>query len=110
MKHYELQPRLWYEKPLVFDWDVTTGEVSGPDSARILEMASWPSVNAHPAPWVWNLGPAPTKSLADMAAILGWSHELPDELAAHYPQPEGDEFEAMALDADGNELAIELVR
>ncbi len=110
MKRFELRPLLWFEAPLVFDWDATTGEVSGPDAARILAMAKWPSVNARPVPWVWNLGPDPTRSLTDMAAILGWSHELPDELAAHYPQPEGDEFEATAIGADGSEHPVELVR
>lgn len=87
MKHYELAPSIWHEAPLVFDWDVETGVVAGRDAARILEMASWPVVNAHPVPWTWALSAEPTKSLTDMAAILGWSHQLPDDLQAHYPQP-----------------------
>ena len=90
MKHYELQPAIWFEKPLVFDWDIETGAVSGPDAARILNMASWPMVEAHPLPWVWILGPEPTKSLTDMAAILGWAHRLPEDLQAHYPRPADD--------------------
>ncbi|MBK8068875.1 MAG: hypothetical protein IPK27_15030 [Rhodanobacteraceae bacterium] len=110
MKRFELKPLVRNEAPLVFDWDVATGEVSGPDAARVLEMAKWPSVSAHPVPWAWDLGPEPTKSLTDMAAILGWSHDLPDELAAHYPRPEGDEIEATAMGADGSEHPVELVR
>ncbi len=91
MKHYELPPTVWHEKPLVFDWDVTTGAVFGPAAARILDMATWGTVSAHPSPWSWNLGPEPTKSLTDMAAILGWAHRLPEDLQAHYPRPADDD-------------------
>ena len=95
MKHYELAPSVWHESPLIFDWDSHTGEVTGRDAGRILALAvPNGSMCVHPSPWVWTLGPEPTKSLTDMAAILGWSHRLPAELLAEYPEPEPD------IDAD----------
>ncbi len=85
MRHYECVPNVWHEQPLVFDWDAETGEVSGPSAAAILEVASWGVVSAHPYPCEWALSPEPTKSLADMAVIVGHRHVLPDDLARHYP-------------------------
>lgn len=87
MKHFELEPTVWHASRLVFDWDESTGAVTGPDAARVLELATWCTVPMHPHPWSYQLGPEPTKSRADMAAMLGWNHRLPPELAAAYPQP-----------------------
>lgn len=103
VKRYELKPLVWHEEPLVFDWDSTTGEVSGPGAQRILEIAAWGEVPAHPHPWLWTLSAAPTRSLVDMAVIVGWRHELPEDLAEHYPSPEAE------APAEGDAPAAELV-
>lgn len=106
MKHYELAPGVWHEKPLVFDWDISTGEVTGPDAARILALAvPEASMPAHPSPWLWYLSAEPTKNMTDMAAILGWSHQLPAELLAAYPVPE----EEGDVDADDDVPSVEVV-
>lgn len=98
MKHYELAPLVWHETTLVFDWDVETGVVTGPDAAYILQVVNGGFVPAHPIPWTWELSAEPTKSLTDMAAILGWSHRLPDDLQAHYPEPAEEIEDASDLD------------
>lgn len=84
-KHFTCKPRPGHETPLVFDWDDETGKVSGPSAAWILELAARSYVPIYPPPQDWPLGPEPLKSKADMAAIIGYRHELPEDLAEHYP-------------------------
>ena len=76
-KHYKLQPTGPHAQALVFDWDITTGEVSGPGAQWILDMAKGSSIDAHPLPWGWTFSSTPLKSKTDMAAIVGLQHELP---------------------------------
>ena len=83
--HYELKPTARYAKPLVFDWDISTGEVFGPSAQFILDMARGGSTPAHPLPWQWAFSKTPLKSKTDMAAIVGYQHELPADLADFYP-------------------------
>lgn len=84
-KHYVCKPRDQRDEPLVFDWDEEAGEVSGPSAARILGMIEWPYIPIVPPPQGWDLGPEPLKDRHDMAAIIGFEHELPEDLAAYYP-------------------------
>ena len=103
-KHYELQPNSLapYAKPLVFDWDEQTGEVSGPSAQWIKSLAASGSTDAHPAPGGWTFSSDPLKNKTDMAAILGYEHQLPKELAAFYPRPEDDDAPETSLtDAEG---------
>jgi hypothetical protein len=103
-KHYELQPNglAPYAEPLAFDWDEETGEVSGTSAEWIKSLAASGSTAAHPVPWGWTFSTAPLKSKTDMAAILGYTHQLPDDLAPFYPQPEDDGTpETSYTDADG---------
>ncbi len=88
--HYECQPAVWHEKPLIFDWDADTGDIEGPGASRIKEMAGWGEVAAHPTPWVWNLSKSPLQNKTDMAAIIGYWWVLPDDLASFYPQIDED--------------------
>jgi hypothetical protein len=94
MKHYECAPNVWHEKTWVFDWDVDAGTVAGPDAAEILTAASWGGIGAHPAPAAHKFSPEPLKSKTDMAAIVGWRHVLPDDLAPFYPQFEDAQAES----------------
>lgn len=103
-KHYDLQPNglAPYAKPLVFDWDEQTGEVSGASAVWIKSLAASDSTAAHPAPWRWTFSAAPLKSKTDMAAIVGYTHQLPEDLAPFYPQPAVDGTpETSSTDADG---------
>jgi hypothetical protein len=85
-KHYHCKPLTWHEDtPLVFDWDDETGEISGPSAGRILDMATWSYIPIYPPPQGWDLSQEPLKSKADMAAIIGYRHELPEDLREHYP-------------------------
>lgn len=86
-KHYVCKPQVWHESPLVFDWDIETGEISGPSAERILEFAACRAVPIYPPPQDWDLSSEPLKSKADMAAIIGYRHELPEDLREHYPRP-----------------------
>lgn len=85
-KHYECAPNVWHKKTLIFDWDEETGEVTGPNAAEILDVASWGEIWAHPYPCTWKLSAEPTKSKTDMAAIIGYWHKLPDDLKDYYPK------------------------
>lgn len=86
MRHLELAPIVWHAKAWAFDWDEETGTVSGPDAAELLTIASWGGIGAHPVPAAHKFGPEPLKSKTDLAAIIGWRHALPDDLAPFYPQ------------------------
>lgn len=100
--HYELKPTGPYAQTLVFDWDIATGELSGAGAQWIREMAQHGSIAAHPLPWQWTFSGAPLKSKTDMAAILGYEHELPADLAAFYPQLPGNGApDASYTDTDG---------
>jgi hypothetical protein len=90
----------WINDPLVFDWDDETGEITGPGAERVLECFKDGHVPAHPIPWNWDL--TSPKSKTDLAAIIGYSHELPDVLKDHYPQLEEDEWpDETYVDEDG---------
>lgn len=100
--HYELKPTARFAQPLVFDWDISTGEVFGPAAQFILDMAHDGSTPAHPSPWQWTFSKTPLKSKTDMAAILGYQHELPADLADFYPKWQGSGApETSYTDADG---------
>lgn len=72
--------------PLVLDWDDAAGTVSGPGAATIRRWQRAGVVPLHPQPASHTLGPARRRiSPADLAAIIGWQHRLPEELAGHYP-------------------------
>jgi hypothetical protein len=100
--HYELKPTARFAKLLVFDWDISTGEVFGPSAQLILDMARYGSTPAHPLPWHWTFSKTPLKNKTDMAAILGYQHELPADLADFYPKWQGSGApETSYTDADG---------
>lgn len=91
-KHYICEHRIQGEEPLVFDWDEEAGEVSGPSAEIILAMIRCPYIPKSPPPDCWYLSPEPLKSKADMAAIIGVWHNLPEDLREHYPRPGPVEF------------------
>ena len=46
---------------------------------------------AHPIPWSWEFSKEPLKNKTDMAAIIGYEHQLPDDLIDFYPKQDESE-------------------
>lgn len=88
---------------LVFDWDDETGEVTGPSSDEILAAFKDGEVGLNPYPSYHVL--ASPKNIADIAAIVGWNHRLPPELADYYPKAEGAGWDGVIYGEDGNVVA-----
>lgn len=103
MKHnFKLKASVWNAKPWIFDWDDESGKISGPNASDILEILSWGGVSAHPLPWAWKFSNDPLKNKTDMAAAIGWQHQLPDELVDYYPRPQNQNIpEKTAIGKDG---------
>ena len=87
--------------PLVLDWDDETGTVTGPGAAHIRRWLRAGVVPLHPYPASHILARGPLRRRADLAAIIGVWHRLPDELLADYPAP----IDATADDPTIDELA-----
>lgn len=101
--HYNLQPTVWHAKPWVFDWDEESGLVTGRDAELIIAESKMGGAACHPCPaWPHEFSPEPLKSKTDMAAIIGWEHRLPDDLADYYPKLPDDGFpEKTYVDEEG---------
>jgi hypothetical protein len=84
-KHYVCNSRNKKMEPLVFDWDIESGEVSGPSAGVILEIAASGGVSIYPPPQYWAFGKEPLKDRYDMAAIIGAWHDVPEDLVEYYP-------------------------
>jgi hypothetical protein len=91
--------------PLVFEWDELAGTLSGQSAAEIMQHIEAGGVPLHPMPGSHTFGPAPLKSRTDMAAIIGYLHELPAELADAYPVGETGPVTAEYLDTSGRVVA-----
>lgn len=71
---------------LEFDWDAETGEINGPGADLIRDRAAWGEIGIQPHPTIHRFSADPLRNRTDMAAIIGYSHELPADLVEHYPQ------------------------
>jgi len=71
--------------PLVLDWDDESGAVSGPGAAHVRRWQRAGVVPLHPWPASHLLARGPLQSRADLAAIIGLDHRLPEDLVADYP-------------------------
>ena len=87
--------------PLVLDWDDETGAVTGPGAAHVRRWQRAGIVPLHPWAGSHVLARGPLQSRADLAAIIGIDHRLPEELAADYPAL----LDATADDPTADELA-----
>lgn len=92
IKHYECKPLVWHQKPLVFDWDIDAGEITGADAQEIKRIAEGGGIMAHPMPWAWEFSKDPLKNKTDVAAIVGYEHQLPDDLLEFYPKQDESEI------------------
>lgn len=91
IKHYECKPIVWHQKPFIFDWDIDTGDIKGADADEIKRIAEGGGITAHPIPWSWEFSNEPLKNKTDMAAIIGYEHQLPDDLIDFYPKQDESE-------------------
>ena len=90
-KHYECEPfpnTLFKNLPvLVFDWDEETGEISGRDKAYFDQFE--PNEELHiPMPWpgfTHVLSDSPFKSKKDMAAMILYRYQVPEDLEPFCP-------------------------
>lgn len=96
-------------EPLVFEWDERTGAVTGPSAELVKEAAADGGVPLHPAPAWHPFGAEPLKSRADVAAIIGHLHQLPEDLAGDYPAVDDEPVVAEILDADGRVVGTDQV-
>lgn len=93
------------DAPLVFAWNDQAGTVTGPGAAYIERWLRCGVVPLHPLPASHFLGSSPLTSRADLAAIVGFDYQLPDELLADYPvladadDPGADELDDIFPDA-----------
>jgi len=84
-------------------WDEEAGTLSGVGAEVIHEWIKVGSVGLHPHPGpAHTLSDDPLRSRADMAAMIGFQHRLPDVLKDSYPQFDYDDTPFVVTDMDGN--------
>lgn len=82
-------------------WDAAAGALHGAGADWVLARLADGVVPLHPYPDMHVLSAAPLRSRADMAAVLGWQHRLPAELAGDYPARDEPAPVAEYLDESG---------
>ena len=86
---YHLQAVAKHVSPLSFNWDSETAELSGKDASVVLEIikaaVSQGSTALRPPPNSYDIDDPLTKP-DQMAAVLGFNWQLPEDLQAAYPQ------------------------
>ncbi len=91
-KHYECAPfpnTVFKNLPiLIFDWDEETGEITGRDKAYFDQFE--PNEELHiPMPWpgfTHVLSDSPFTSKQDMAAMIFFRYQVPDDLKKYRPR------------------------
>jgi hypothetical protein len=86
-------------RPLVFDWNDETGEVTGPGADYVLGCFADGSVGIHPHPAGWDL--TSTKSRTDIAAVIGSHWAVPPDFVDDYPKL-ADDWDGNIRDEAGN--------
>lgn len=106
---YKLQPAVWHQQPIEFDWDAVTGEVRGPDASKVLDIVEDAvkdgSMTGHPYPSSFEISD-PLHSHAEMSVLLGQYWILPDDLASAYPPTGKDNDECFVTDENGVEQDV----
>lgn len=111
-RSYTLQPAVWHQQPLEFEWDSASGSVRGRDADRVREMASSAitagHIVGHPYPTSYPITD-PLRNLSDMAALLGNDWQLSDDLADAYPHIDDDDDIPVMVDKSGTEIQIQML-
>lgn len=110
-RKYTLQPAVWHQQPLEFEWDAESGEVKGPGADKLLGLVAAAvkdgHVVGHPYPTSFDIND-PLHSEKEMAALLGNEWILSEDLAAAYPQVDEEEIPVL-IDDNGNERQVEQI-
>lgn len=108
-RKYTLQPAVWHQKPLEFEWDANSGEVKGDGAEKLLALVAAAIkggyVVGHPYPTSFDIND-PLHSEKEMAVLLGNEWILSEDLAAAYPQVDEEEIPVL-IDETGNARQIE---
>lgn len=94
IRHLQLEPVSPVLDSLDFKWDDETGELDGRDAARVRELVEgaiaegWAPIEPGPSSFPIT---DPLHNLAELAAVLGARHRLPEWLREHYPAVSSDE-------------------
>lgn len=108
-RKYLLQPAIWHQQPLEFEWDAESGNVRGPGAEKLLGLVAAAVkdgyIVGHPYPTSFDIND-PLHSVEEMAALLGNEWILPDDLAAAYPQSDEEENAVLIID-NGEEHQVE---
>ena len=90
------------DRSLVVTWDDMTGAIRGDGAehavAAIERYAPRETIPIEPEGSGYTLSAEPSRSLADMVAILHNSFRVPDWLMAYYPTPDQDDGDCPAGD------------
>ncbi len=85
---FKLEPAVWHQQPLEFEWNVESGELRGRDADKVRALVEAAvkegSIVGHPYPTSYDIAD-PLRKLSEMAVLLGQEWHLPDELSSAYP-------------------------
>lgn len=105
-RKYTLQPAVWHQRPLDFEWDAESGEIRGPsaDQVRGMVMAAVEEgvVVGHPYPTGYEIVD-PLHNIFEMAVLLGQQWILTGDMAEAYPKIADDEGPPVLIDDSGTE-------
>ena len=96
---YKLEPAVWHQHPLEFEWDVERGELRGRDADKVLRLIDSALkdgyVVGHPYPTSYDITD-PLRKVSEMAVLLGQEWHLPDELSSAYPFRHDDDEDSFS--------------
>lgn len=78
---------------LIFDWDIETGEITGPSAGYFKGWKEGDEIDVMPHGWFHTLGKQPFKSKTDMAAMIGLLYKIPKDLEPYYPHGDWEQAE-----------------
>lgn len=107
---FTLQPAVWHQKPLEFEWDAESGEIkgTGASTVRVLVASALENGEAvgHPYPTTFSISD-PLHDAAEMAVLLGNDWILSGALMAAYPKSEDNDEPPVYIDASGKAHQVE---
>lgn len=93
---------------LDLEWDAHAGTISGEGADWLRDLIAAGGVRCHPGPGKFHtFGSHPLRNRADLAALIGYAHRLPEELAGDYPSAPDKIIVVELLDDAGNVLGVD---